>query len=274
MEVSTSPVSIDDCYFYHTIDLPGIGTIEGEWDLRAGAHNYIGKVDVKGKTVLEMGTANGFLSFYMEQQGADVISYDLSPEFDWDVVPYASKKVANFAQARKNHIRQINNAYRFCHNALQSKARPVHGTVYDIPSTIGLVDITTFGSILLHVENPFRALHQASIITKETIIVTDIIDNQRQLLFNKLFGWMGNSWVRRIRSKILGPSMIFRPVASVGHPEETWWHLTPELIEEYLRVLGFADITFSYHQQPFVQHDKTHFLYTIVAKRTQPIITS
>ena len=28
------------CYFYHTIDLPGIGTVEGTWDLRAGLTAY------------------------------------------------------------------------------------------------------------------------------------------------------------------------------------------------------------------------------------------
>ena len=75
---------ITQCYFYHTIDLPEIGTVEGNWDLRAGLHEYLGNFDFRGKRVLDIGTANGILSFWMEKHGAEVISFDLDKEGDWD----------------------------------------------------------------------------------------------------------------------------------------------------------------------------------------------
>jgi hypothetical protein len=264
-------VNPDDYYFYHTIDLPGLGEMKGEWDLRAFADDYLGHVNLTNKRVLEMGTANGFLTFYMEKKGASVVSYDLSPELDWDMVPYAHKDGTAWAPKRKNHIRKINNAYRLSHSLFESKAEFVHGTVYDIPKTVGLVDISTFGSILLHVRDPFLALKQAAQITKETIVITEILDNNRQKIINRLFGWLGTSTVRKIRSKLLGPSMIFRPNAILGHPEETWWHLTPELLEQFLGVMGFGDIHISYHKQFFAQHNKSQLMYTIVANRTVPI---
>ena len=62
-------ISVDDYYFYHTIDLPGLGEIAGEWDLRSSADEYLGHVGLVGKRGLEMGTANGFLSFYVERKG-------------------------------------------------------------------------------------------------------------------------------------------------------------------------------------------------------------
>src|SRR5262249_47083940 len=52
-----------DCYFYHTLELPGYGLVEGEWDLRAGAEAYLGGVDFRGRRVLEVGPASGFLCF-------------------------------------------------------------------------------------------------------------------------------------------------------------------------------------------------------------------
>src|SRR5437899_12127744 len=80
---------VKDCYFYHTIEVPGFGLIEGEWDLRAGIGDYLGRVAFKDKRVLELGTASGFVCFHMESVGADVVGYDLSDEQDWDVVPFA-----------------------------------------------------------------------------------------------------------------------------------------------------------------------------------------
>ena len=65
--------------------------------------------------------------------------------------------------------------------------------------------------------------------------------------------------------------MIFRPNAAVGHPEETWWHLTPELLERFLGVLGFGETRISYHKQLYARHNKSQLMYTIVASRTVPI---
>lgn len=270
----TSEINPNDYYFYHTINLPGLGQMDGEWDLRATADDYLGNVNLTNKRVLEMGAANGFISFYMESKGASVVSYDLSPDQDWDMVPHARKDLAMLAPERKNHIRKINNAYNLSHSLLNSRAERVYGSVYAIPDSVGLVDISTFGSILLHVRDPLLALQQAANITKETLVITEVIDNNRQKLFNRLFGWLGPATLRRIRRKIMGPSMILRPVARLGTPEETWWHLSPELLEEFLDVLGFGDVTITYHQQPFVQHHRTELMYTLVAHRTVPMKTA
>ena len=61
---------VEDCYFYHTLDLPGIGTVEGQWDLRGRFDDYIGGVDLQDKTVLDVGAGNGFLTFEAEKRGA------------------------------------------------------------------------------------------------------------------------------------------------------------------------------------------------------------
>lgn len=264
-------INADDYYFYHTIDLPGLGQMEGEWDLRAAVDDYLGHVDLTNKRVLEMGAANGFLSFHMEKKGASVISYDLSPEQDWDIVPFADKNGSDWAPKRKNHIRKLNNAYWLSHQLFHSRAELIHGTVYDVAERVGAVDVTTFGSILLHVRDPFLALQQASLITKETIIITEVLDNNRQKAFNWLFSWLGDAAIRKWRNKLMGPSMIFRPNAAIGSPEETWWHLTPELLERFLGVLGFGDVKITYHEQHFSQHNKQHLMYTIVANRTVPM---
>src|ERR1700686_1537725 len=167
-----------DCYFYQTTDVPGYGLQAGEWDLRTGLRAYLGNVGVRGKRVLEIGTANGFICFAMEREGADVIAYDLSDEQDWDIVPFARSDSEAFRAERKQRIRQLNNAFWLSHRAFGSHARLVHGDVYSVPEEIGTVDICTFGSVLLHVRDPFLALQKALTLTGETVIVTEAMGLQ------------------------------------------------------------------------------------------------
>ena len=35
---------VADCHFYHTMEVPGDGLMNGEWDLRGGVDDYLGKV--------------------------------------------------------------------------------------------------------------------------------------------------------------------------------------------------------------------------------------
>jgi hypothetical protein len=68
---------VGDCYFYHTMELPGYGVINGEWDLRRGVDEYLGEVLFAGQRVLEIGPASGFLTFEMEKRGAEIISVEV-----------------------------------------------------------------------------------------------------------------------------------------------------------------------------------------------------
>src|SRR5262249_17375827 len=145
------------CDFYHTIDLPGGNALIGDWDLRGNIDRYLGRTNFHGKRVLDVGSASGFLTFHMERQGADVVSYDLSEDYLWDFVPFAGMDFRDVASEYRGKIKRINHGYWFCHRAFGSKARKVYGTVYNIPDTIGPVDIAVFGSILLHVRDPFLA---------------------------------------------------------------------------------------------------------------------
>jgi len=64
----TKKISINDCWFYHVQDIPGLSKpTKGIWDLREGVDEYLGKVDFKNKTVLELGPSSGYCTFHMEK---------------------------------------------------------------------------------------------------------------------------------------------------------------------------------------------------------------
>jgi SAM-dependent methyltransferase len=256
--VPTKPSQLPDfkeCYFYHTMDVPGQGLINGDWDLRNNMGAYLGNVDFKGKRVLDVGTASGCLAFHMEKLGADVVGYDLDKTFPMDVAP-SRYGYQRHSSDHEKYIDAVNKGFWFAHIALGSKATMRYGTVYQMPADIGSVDISVFGSILLHLRDPFLALKNAIRLTKEKCIVAEPIWQPRQ------------RWIMDLVSRFIGPYQIFAPDYSSSVPQATWWLLTPAIVQKYLAALGFEKSVVTYHEQLF--RGTKYPLFTIVAERTQP----
>lgn len=254
--------SIDDCYFYHKMDLPGLGTVGGEWDLRDREGAYLGDVPLSGRRVLELGTASGGLCRYMDGQGAEVVGFDLSPEHSWDLVPFARFDVDALREGHREHIRRLNNAWWLVHRACGLRARLVHGTVHDIPGSIGRVDVSTACAILLHLRDPFQALANAARLTDEAMVVTEVHPEQPE------GSGLGTTVPPAARSPHPG-AVYFMPNYRADDPGGAWawWSLPPEAIGQFLGVLGFEDMTVTEHLQTFM--GKPTRMYTVVGRRTR-----
>lgn len=252
-------VRAEECEFYHTMEIPGHGLVRAQWDLREGLDAYLGEVDLRGKRVLEVGAADGYLGFQMEDRGAEVVGYDLSDRECWDVVPYARTDLDAFIRDRKGLLRRLNSGYWFCHRAFESRARMVFGSVYAVPESIGPVDVATFGSILLHLRDPFFALQNALRLTRETVVVTEPIWDPELLRDAR----ESPAFARRG-----GATMVFMPDHERMAPTETWWSLTPDLIRRFVGVLGFEQAEVRYHTQRLDAEDRLIPCFTLVGRRT------
>lgn len=240
-------LGLADSYFYHTMDIPGVGTSEGEWDLRGKVGQYLADFDFAGKRALDVGAANGILTFHMEEKGADVVSFDLSEEYDWDLVPYHGVDHAAWRKGRREHLRRINNGYWLCHEAMQSKARMVHGVAYDIPEAVGPVDVAVYGSILLHLRDPFLALQNGARLAREAVIVADLSP----------YGRLASSFRRT-------PRFMPRGIKPNGI-DDGWYRLPPLLVKEYLAILGFSRQSITWGE--YAYRDRKVPIYTVVARR-------
>ena len=154
-------VRLEDCLFYHTMDLPGFGTVPGGWDLR-GAF-AIGNVDLYGKSVLDVGTASGFLSFSAEQAGAkEVVSFDIDIGDRQHLLPFKDslyyRDHARWAAERTAHFDLWKNAYWLAHGAYGSHARAVYGDVYNLPPGLGMFDVAIICAVMDHMSDPIRAM--------------------------------------------------------------------------------------------------------------------
>jgi hypothetical protein len=242
------PLQVNDpkeCEFYHSMKLKNGERVEGKWTI--DYDRYLGDTDFRGKLVLDVGTASGGLAWAIEDRGGNVIGLDLDEDSDWDVIPSMHDNYKATIGERKQIVEALHRAWWYCHERNQSSARAVYCHTYDIPSDIGPVDVTMFGAILLHLRDPFRALQSASVLTRETIIVTEMLPK------------LPNDVLKLPVAKLM-PQIEGRL-----HPW-TWWHLTPELVVQMLKLLGFCDATVSYHTQQQISGQQS--MYTVTAKRT------
>jgi SAM-dependent methyltransferase len=207
----------EDCFFYHKIHIPGVGDVGEQWDLRSSIDNYLGKFDFRGKRVLDVGAAAGFLTFEMEKRGADVVSFDMVDGTQWDIVPHhdVQKDMAILREKAARAHQRLKNAYWFTHERLHSKARAYYGDIYDLPGGLGEFDVAVFGMILSHLRDPFQALYSASRLVKSTIIITNQMMPTDQAI---------GSW---IPSRANGERMA-------------WWSLSKGCLKQMLEILGFS----------------------------------
>jgi SAM-dependent methyltransferase len=258
-DLYATPIDVTDigeCSFYHVMDLPGHGQVGGEWDLRGHEREYLGGVDFAGKRVLEVGPSSGFLTFYMDGQGADVVAFDLSPEHEFEMVPYAGSDWRAAQERVRTFMATMNKGWWFARQALGSDAKLAHGTVYKVPPELGQFDIATFNAVLLHLRDPFGALQSALALVTDTVVVTDVANT---------------SPLRRLMRRVLNPHMSFLPNPATGEPTNGFWEVNPEIVVRMLGVLGFGRVEVTYHRQKYTLEDRIIQNFTVVGHRTVPI---
>jgi hypothetical protein len=136
---------LNDCFFYHSMEIPGHGVVEGQWDLRGRVEDYLGHYEFSGKRVLEIGPASGFLTFEMERRGAKIIAVDVPEIPGWDFVPYPDQILKPIYPIRRELMRQLRNSFWLAHRCFNSKADVWYGDTYNLPVELGRFDVADGG---------------------------------------------------------------------------------------------------------------------------------
>lgn len=212
---------IAQCYFYHAMDLPGVGSISGIWDLRGRFADYTGHVDMAGRSVLDVGTASGFLSFAAEAAGARVTSLDTIDGATYEFIPHGAVRgdPGAFARVYAERVERLKNAYWFAHARLGSRCRAYYANVYDLTDDVGSYDVVLIGQVLVHLRNPLLALERIATRCARTLVITEGMTDDGE------------------------PTATF--LGNRAHPEQVraWWHFSVQFYVRYLGILGFDLVT-------------------------------
>jgi len=165
---------INTCYWYHTLDLPS-GTVTGEWDLRSRFDDYTGHVVLSRKRVLDIGTANGFLTWEAERRGAEVVSFDLDHASRQKLLPFHDSIYmidrTESERQREKFFNSMKRGYWYCHHAFDSRANVYYGNIEAIPLELGRFDVALLCSVLEHLPDHIQAIASAASLAN-TIVIT------------------------------------------------------------------------------------------------------
>jgi SAM-dependent methyltransferase len=214
-------VKQEDCFFYHVCDVPGVGVVGGHWDLRSNVNDYLGRFDFAGKSVLDVGTASGFLTFEMEKRGGEIVSFDVAGARLTQIVPYHNDRstMEELIASQEIGFDRLKNSYWFCHQRFRSSARAYYGDIHRLPASLGPFDVIMIGMCLPHIRDPLGALQSVAAKSRDTVIIT-----QPSL-----------SEDRPIMQMIPYPDL-----PDVEHIRYAWWTLSDGCITNFMKIMGFG----------------------------------
>lgn len=156
LDQSEAKQAVSKIEWWHTIDL-GNGIVTPGKINPADTLRRIGMPeDLSGKSVLDIGAADGFYSFEAERRGASrVVATGL-----WGKGGYKSKE-----------------AFDLAHNLLHSKVESVEIDLFDMkPEEMGTFDVVLVLGVLYHLQHPLLGLQRLFNMTREMMVLETHVD--------------------------------------------------------------------------------------------------
>jgi tRNA (mo5U34)-methyltransferase len=233
---------IDKYYWYHTIDLPHGLVTPGLYDFRATLPAFHFP-DMRGASVLDVGSATGFFAFEFERRGARVVSVELPSLQALDRFPgqSAEQAIAKIGQmiapksvagldgyvkpytVEELYFYLLKGPFEFCHRLLGSKVERCYASVYDLsPGLLGVsgFDYVFMGDILVHTLNPLQALAAVAPLCRKALILCQLMPEVSD----------GK------------PAMLYVGGDEPASDEVSWWWPNQACLVQLLKKLGFRDV--------------------------------
>lgn len=231
----------EDYYWYHTVELPDGLVTPGQYDFRSSLHRFPFPRDMRGMSVLDVGSATGYFAFEFEKRGASVVSVELPSLYALDRFPGQSieqiiskiekmlgpppgQPVPGEKQgAERLYHRLLEGPFDFCRKLLGSRVKRCYSTVYELsPANLGAgqFDLIFMGDILLHTLHPLQAMAAVAPLCGGELIIAQVMPETSD----------GR------------PAMHYVGGDSLDSDEVSWWWPNQACMEQLLRKLGFREV--------------------------------
>jgi SAM-dependent methyltransferase len=208
-------------YWYHTMEFPDGEIVRGSWTIH-DFDQYIGGYDLRGKTVLDVGTASGYLAFNAEKAGAEVTGLDAASVDEFRHVPFADslsyRDIRQFKEVwTRDNLIPIKNSWWHAWHKNGSRAKCVYAPMpelYEWPEH--MFDVVMAGAIVEHLSEPVYAIGAWARLAREAVLIpfTDVVPVD---------------------------DLLLRPITPLddGRINYVWWHLSRGLYNKIFDNLGF-----------------------------------
>jgi SAM-dependent methyltransferase len=207
--------------FYHSLDLPDGESVEGHWDIRGRFDQYIGRYPLAGKSVLDVGTASGFLAFSAEAAGARVTALDIDHPANFDRLPfrdslYYRDRAAWAADWNRTWLEPLKRGFWYAWHRLQSRTEGIYAPLDRLPYWERKFDVVIAGAIIEHLADPVSTLGALARLANEAVILAFTeFDESDGLTMRAMNDWKD-------------PKLDY-----------TWWKLSRGLYRRVFENLGF-----------------------------------
>ena len=208
--------------WWHSIDLKEYGVTRGV----QGSIMYTLHMpeDLTGKTILDIGTVDGFYAFKAEERNAKrVLAVD---SLAWRNKQYSSYKHLNTGKDGFNLARKI----------LNSKVEDLEVKDFETDISVeklGKFDVVLCLGILYHMKDPFGLLRRLSKMTKELLILETHTDMNGPYAY----------------TAINIPLMAFYPKDELNKDATNWWGPNICCCSHMLEAAGFKEIDIKFLSQ-------------------------
>jgi tRNA (mo5U34)-methyltransferase len=236
-------------YWYHTIDLGDGLVTPGLYDYRETVTAFPFPQDMRGMTVLDVGSATGFFAFEFERRGARVVSTELPSLRDLDRFPGQSvenslRKIERMifpdgldleSQRRSDSERELyrcllDGPFQFCKERLHSKVERCYSTIYDLSAeSLGMpegFDLVFVGDVLVHTLYPLKALAALAPLCRGTLVFAQMLPEGPQEPPAMMYVGGGDPDEDHISCWLPNQSCLMQMLSKLGFPhvEQTGWH--------------------------------------------------
>jgi hypothetical protein len=238
----------EHCSFYHSMDFEDGSRVIGPWDIRGRFAQYIGNYPVTGKTLLDVGTASGFLAFEAEKSGATVTALEGFSVAEYCQLHFAGllyhEDRAAFNSGNEGWFETLKNSFWYGWHKTNSKVEMVYAPMTALPYWRRRFDVVLAGAVLEHLSDPVSVIWSLTQLATEAVIIA----------FTPI---------------ILEEEMLMKTASPWDDPKNnfTWWNLSLGLYRRIFANVGFdIEIVPAIALAGGVEHSRP----TIIARRVRP----
>lgn len=176
--------------------------------LSAETGRILGPLDLRGRSVLDIGTWNGHFAFEAARRGAAEVT--ASDSYCWRQPAFRGRETFELA--------------RSC-LGLDGRVQAVEIDPTDLPDTLQPFDVVLFLGVFYHLYDPIAVLGKVARLARQALVVEthqDLLDLGR-------------------------PAMAFYPRDELNGDASNWWGPNPECMLELLTSQGFEAVYYQRH---------------------------